>query len=342
MKMAMVVNDLATEQAVYTTTRLAVAAIDGGHEVWYVGTGDLAYDPDDVLRARAWRPPEKVGQLEDFFDGVLDAERERITVDDLDVLLLRNDPAEDVPDRGWAQTAGVVFGDLIARSGVLVLNDPAGLSRALTKLYLQRFPADVRPAAMITRDADDVREFVEAHGGKAVLKPLQGSGGQGVFIVQPEDDVNLKQMVEAVSRDGYAIVQEYVPAATEGDTRVFLIDGEPLRHDGAYAAFRRIPAPGEARSNMRVGAGVEPAEVDDRILRIVDAVRDQLVEDGMFLVGLDIVGDCLIEVNVFSPGGLGSVEAMTGVDFAPIVVEAIERKLRDSQTATARRGTRSR
>jgi glutathione synthase len=331
--MALVVNDLATEQAVYTTTRLAVAAMNAGHEVWYVGTGDLAYDPDDVLRARAWRPPTSVPELESFFDGVLEDERERITVDDLDVLLLRNDPAEDVPDRGWAQTAGVVFGDLVARCGVLVLNDPLGLSRALTKLYLQHFPAHVRPSAMITRDADDVREFVEAHGGRAVLKPLQGSGGQGVFIVQPDDDVNLNQMVEAVARDGYAIVQEYVPAAAEGDTRLFLIDGQPLEHEGAYAAFRRIPAPGDARSNMSVGAEVEPAEVDGRILRIVDAVRDQLVADGMFLVGLDIVGDCLLEVNVFSPGGLGSAQAMTGVDFAPIVIDAIERKLKRARSS---------
>jgi glutathione synthase len=140
-------------------------------------------------------------------------------------------------------------------------------------------------------------------------------------------------MVEAVARDGYAIVQEYVPAAAEGDTRLFLIDGRPLEHEGAYAAFRRIPAPGDARSNMSVGAEVEPAEVDGRILRIVDAVRDQLVADGMFLVGLDIVGDCLLEVNVFSPGGLGSAQAMTGVDFAPIVIDAIERKLKRARSS---------
>jgi glutathione synthase len=325
-RLGLFVNDVAAEQPIYTTTRLALGAVERGHDVWYIGAGDFACDPDDALRARAWRAPADLDDPEAFIAAASaeDSPRERLTVDDLDVLLLRSDPADDVPDRPWAQAAGVVFGEHAASRGVVVLNDPQGLARAFTKLYLQRFPREIRPATLVTRDAGEAREFIAAHGGRGVLKPLQGSGGQGVFIVTPDDEVNIEQMVEAIARDGYLVAQEHVPAAAEGDTRLFLLDGEPLRHDGAIAAFRRVPPPGEARSNTRIGAETEPAEVDDRMLAIADAVRPRLLEDGMFFVGLDIVGDVVLEINVFSPGGLGSVLKTTGVDFVPRVLDAIE------------------
>jgi glutathione synthase len=328
-KIGIVVNDIDSENPVYTSTRLAVTAVGRGHDVWYIGAGDFAVDPSDGLRARARPTPDGVTDLEAFLSAVTQSDSERISVDELDALVLRSDPAAEPPERSWAQTAGVIFGELAADHGVVVLNDPVGLSRALTKLYLQRLPREVRPATLVTRDADEVREFIEGHGGHGVLKPLQGSGGQGVFIVHPRDDVNISQMVEALCRDGYLIAQEYISAAAEGDTRLFLVDGEPLRRDGAIAAFRRIPAAGEARANTRAGAETAAATIDDTILHLVDAVRPHLVKDGMFFVGLDIVGDLVLEVNVFSPGGLGSAERATGVDFTPVVIEEIERTVED-------------
>ena len=324
MKLGIFVNDVETEKPQYTTTSLAMAAVHRGHDVWYIGAGDFACDPDGALRAHACRAPSGRNEREPFLEG-LDAER--ITVDDLDVLWLRSDPADDVPDRFWAQSAGIVFGGLAERRGVRVVNRPAGLSLAQSKLYLHHFPAEVRPATVITRDHDEVRRFVEDHEGKAVIKPLQGSGGQGVFIVTPEDEVNLDQMIDADLRDGYLIVQEQLPAAADGDVRMFLLDGEPLQADGAYAAFRRVPGEGEARANMSVGASVEVAAVDDTMLHLAGLVRPKLVEDGMFLTGLDIVGDRLLEINVFSPGGFGSVARLTGVDFNDVVIEALEHKL---------------
>lgn len=152
MRIAIAVNDVSSEEPAYTTTRLAVAAVERGHEVWYMGAGDFACDPDDAVRAQAWRAPSGVPDLESFLAGASNGSRDRITVDDLDVLLLRSDPADDLPRRPWAQTAGLLFGQRAAQRGVVVLNDPAGLSRALTKLYLQSFPADVRPATLVTRD----------------------------------------------------------------------------------------------------------------------------------------------------------------------------------------------
>jgi glutathione synthase len=133
-------------------------------------------------------------------------------------------------------------------------------------------------------------------------------------------------MIEAVIRDGYCIVQEYLPAAKEGDVRLFVMNGRPLWHDGQYAAFRRVNDTGDARSNMHSGGKSVPAEVTDRMLELVEIVRPKLVRDGMFLVGLDIVEDKLMEINVFSPGGLGSSQQHTGIDFAEVVIRDLERK----------------
>src|SRR5690606_31609580 len=134
-----------------------------------------------------------------------------------------------------------------------------------------------------------------------VLKPLQGSGGASVFLVRPDDIPNINQMIDAVSRDGYVIAQEYLPAATEGDMRLFMMNGRPLRVKGKYAAFRRIRSGGDMRSNGHAGGKLAEAEVTDTALRMAEIVRPKLVQDGMFLVGLDVVGDKLMEINVFSP-----------------------------------------
>lgn len=209
----------------------------------------------------------------------------------------------------------------------MVLNDPAGLSQALNKLYFQHFPAKVRPTTLVTRDRDHIRAFVAEHAGYAVLKPLQGSGGEGVFLVQPEDAPNLNQMIDAVVRDGYVAAQEYLPEALKGDLRLLMMNGRPLEVDGICAAFRRVRVGDDLRSNMRVGGQAVPAEVDETVLRIAELVGPRLVNDGMFLVGLDIAGDKLIEANVFSPGGFGSAHRFTGIDFTPTVIAALEEKL---------------
>jgi glutathione synthase len=326
MRLCLFVNDLATELPSYTTTRLAMTAARRGHEVWYLDADAFALDPDDHLRAHAWRPPPATEDADAFLADASTGVRDRLDVDDVDVLLIRNDPADDLKGRPWAQTVGLLFGELAARRGVLVLNDPGGLRRAVNKLYLEYLPRAVRPESVITRNANDVREFVEAHGGYAVLKPLQGSGGDGVFFVHPDDDRNLDQMVESLARDGYLAAQEVLPDADQGDVRVFVVDGELLLVNGSYAAFRRVPAEGESRSNMRTGGRAVPVDVDDEILDLVRCIRPQLQEDGMFLVGLDVIAGRLVELNVFSPGGLGSAQLVTGVDFSAAIVEALEQR----------------
>ena len=330
MRLGRVCNDCATEEAGYTTTRLGQQAVKMGHEVWLMGVGDLATDPDDGVRAWARAAPEKsYDSSAEYLAAVQgdSARIERIAVDDLDVLLLRNDPAADLGTRPWAQSAGYVFGQRAVSRGVIVLNDPSTLAGAINKMYFQHFPPEVRPRALISRSAEDIRKFVEQEDGRAVLKPLQGSGGTNVFLVQPSDIGNLNQMIEAVSRDGYVIAQEYMPAAAEGDTRLFLMNGQPLAVDGKYAAFRRVSAKGDVRSNVHVGGKTAKAEVNDEMLKIAEIVRPKLARDGMFLVGLDIVGSKLLEINVFSPGGLGTAAKLEEVDFTAAVIEALEKKV---------------
>jgi glutathione synthase len=330
MRIGFVVNDVMTEEATYTTTRLAMAAVNNGHEAWLIGTGDLAFDPDDSVRARARTVSKNNYKSLKTFLSELQSKKarvERITVDDLDVLMLRSDPAADQGRRTWAQMAGINFGRAAMRRGVIVLNDPDRLAQAMNKMYFQLFPEEVRPATLITRDRNEIRDFAREQGGKIVIKPLQGSGGQGVFLITEDNLGNLNQMVEAVSRDGYVVAQEYLESAVEGDVRLFMMNGQPLRYRGKYAAFRRVRSGDDIRSNIHAGGEKAKAVVDDVALHIAEIVRPKLVEDGMFLVGLDIVGSKLMEINVFSPGGLGSARQFEGVNFAHGVIEALERKV---------------
>jgi glutathione synthase len=329
MKVGFVVNDVGTEEPGYTTTRLAMAALNLGHEPWIMGAGDFIYDTDEHVHATArcaWRSRYK--SSESFLRDLQGkkAKVERITVDDLDVLMLRSDPSTDTGFRSWAQASGIIFGRVAMRHGVIVLNDPNGLSKAMNKMYFQLFPEEVRPKTIITRDRAELKRFAKEQG-SIVLKPLQGSGGQGVFLVRPESLPNLNQMIDAVSRDGYVIAQEYLPLAVEGDTRLFLMNGEPLRYKGRYAAFRRERTGDDLRSNIHAGGKLRRAEITDVHLRVAEIVRPKLVQDGMFLVGLDIVGDKLMEINVFSPGGLGSAQKFEKVNFAHAVIHALERKV---------------
>jgi glutathione synthase len=330
MRIAFVVNQIETEEVGYTTTRLAYEAQAKGHEAWYVACEDLLYDIDESVGAHARAaPPSEYDGLESYLAAVQgeNARQERLIFQEQDVLMLRNDPSLDAIDRPWAQGIGMIFGQMAARRGVIVVNDPYGLAKASNKLYFQSYPAAVRPKTLITRKREDIKDFV-SKAKQVVLKPLQGSGGASVFLVREDVDTpNINQMIDAVSRDGYIVAQEYLPAAAEGDVRLFLMNGSPLVHEGKYAAFRRVNAGGDMRSNVHAGGQIQPAEITPEMLKIAEIVRPKLIRDGMFLVGLDIAGDKLLEINVFSPGGLNSAQKMESVNFGSAVIEALERKV---------------
>ena len=328
MLIAFFVNDMATEHPNYTTTLLAHEAVKRGHRACYVTPGDFVMDATDRLRVHArFAPTKKIKTRAEFFKAMqaVADECEMVDVADMDVLMLRSDPSLEHA-RPWAESAGILFGRAAAARGVLVLNDPDSLSHAINKLYFQSFPETVRAATLITNTPADVKAFAEEHG-KIVLKPLQGSGGQSVFLVGDDNKSNINQMIEAVARDGYLIAQAYVPAAAKGDIRLFLMNGSPLRVGNKFAALRRVSAEDDIRSNVHAGGKAVAAEIGETELRVAELIRPKLIADGMFLVGIDIVGDKILEVNVFSPGNLTSCSTMNKANFAAEVLKSIERKV---------------
>lgn len=331
MKIGMVVNRIETEKDDYTTIRLARIACERGHDVAFIGLGDFIYDPCGSVHAHTISPRSK-----DYADDAAlladiqgkDAVTARLSLEDLDVLMLRSDPADEMSHRPWAPTSGLLFAQLAAARGVIVLSDPVHLTDAQNKTYFQHFPEQVRPETCITRNHKVITEFVEAHADTAVIKPLQGSGGRGVFIIRPEDKPNINQMIDAVVRDGYALVQEYLPKAEQGDLRLLLINGRPLEVDGTYACVKRHNETKDMRNNISAGAKTTAAQPDEDALRLAEIVGPKLINDGMYLVGLDIVGDKLMEINVDTPGGLNMIEDLTGVDFCGHILDDLEHKVR--------------
>jgi glutathione synthase len=327
MRMAFLVNRVETEVDEYATTRLAKAAALMGHEVWYVGLGDVRIgEPDGEIGAHA-RPgiARDDDTLTAFVDRMKESAAERIRLDKLDAVFLRNDSIEDLQDRPWASSLGAVFGQLLVAHGVTVVNDPTVLLRAAAKTYLDDFPAEIRPRSLLTRNQEDVRNFISSVG-RSIIKPLYGAKGRNVFMVDAEDEPNLNQMMEAVLEDGYIYAQGYVDGAEEGDMRIFLLDGELIEVDGHVSAFRRVPEGNDPRANISTGGRMRPGDITEKKRAVVEAMRDKLVQDGMFFVGIDLIGDKVVEINAESPGGLQAIERLYEVDICPIVIDALERR----------------
>jgi len=333
MKLGLVVNDVFTESEYYTTTQIALTASNMGHQVWYIGLEQLAYGADDVVYAKARRVPEHKYLSQAVFIRTLQSNKaieKHLNFDDLNILWLRNDPAEDTLSRPWAKFAGINFGRLAMTHGVLVLNDPNGLCIAANKMYLQYFPKAVRPRTLISKDPSDIKKFIHQEGGEAVLKPLSGSGGHNVFLIHNEEKANINQIIEAISVEGYVIAQEYLPQAVNGDTRMFLLNGKPLICKNKFAIMQRARKRGDEdmRSNMSAGAIATKATLTPEMLKIAEIIRPKLIQDGMFFVGLDIVGDKLMEINVFSPGGLHECDHFEKGKFCTEIIYALERKVK--------------
>ena len=328
MKITFLVNDLATEVPTATTTILSFAAARRGHTVHILGIDQLTYLEDGRVGGLAHVAPTGSRTKESFLAALQerDAPKERITSDDMDVFWLRYNPSEELEhDRHWAQHAGILFGRLAMARGVIVLNHPDTLAYAIDKLYFQHFPESVRPATIVTRDIEEIRRFHRSCGGKVVLKPLNGYGGADVFLVE-KDLTNLKQMIETIQRGGFIMAQEFLPG-DRADTRFFLVNGEPLVVDDRYAALRRVAQGEDFRSNMTAGGKGRAPRITDRMLELAAAVGPKLKRDGIFFAGLDSVADRIVEINCISTGGLNAAGRLQKVDFAPAVIELIERKV---------------
>lgn len=331
MKITFVLDDVAKENPVYTSILIAHNMHNKGHEVYLTDVRSLAYYPDGHMGARVRKAPKKSYKTQHEFLEEIKGENavvERVLATDMDILFVRNDPSAAPSNEMWAQTPGAVFGQVATMDGVIVLNDPFTLSDSVNKMYFQQFPEDVRPKAIITRDVEEIKDFYKQQKNKKmIIKPLQGSGGKGVFLINEDSAANMNSMIEADLRDGYIIAQEYIPEAAEGDIRLFMVNGKMLERDGKVAALHRYSESGDARSNIHAGGTTKKAKITHKIREIAERVRPKLVQDGVFMAGLDIAGDKLLETNIFSPGGLGTACELEEADFASEVVEALERKV---------------
>lgn len=328
MKIAFIINDHTTEKPNYTTPALGYAAYKRDHDVYFIGVGELSYASQGHLSVRCKTIKDhKFNSQETYFKALQNESFTKISSKDLDVLFLRNNPADEINERDWAQNAAFIFGEIAMNNGVIVLNHPKSLAGAVNKMYFQHFPEILRPKTIVTRDHQEIKDFFKQQKQKMILKPLQGSGGTNVFMMDKKNEHNLTQTIDAICRDGFVIAQEYLTEATKGDTRLFLMNGKPLQVDGKYAMMQRVNASGDIRSNIHAGGKPAKVKMTDQIMQLADIVRPKLVQDGMFLVGIDIVGDKLMEINVFSPGGINVIGQMYDADFATPIIEAIEKKV---------------
>ncbi len=331
MKICFVISDIKTETC-GTTVVILKKAHERGHEVFVMSVGDFIFhrDEDISLRCKKIPPSIKGEKVEEFWIQVQDdsLKEQVFPSKEMDILFLRNNPTEETSDRHWAEHSGIAFARMIQQSGVLVLNDAFAMSHAfIDKLYFEELPLEIKPNSLITRNKEDLLKFWESNGKKMVLKPLEGSGGQDVYLID-EDKKNINQIVDSLTKKGYIIAQEFLPEVSKGDVRVILMNGKVLEQNGEKAVIRRISTDkNEFRSNLSLGAKAKKAKFTPEMEHIISLTAPKLIRDGLFFVGLDIVKDKLIEINVLSPGGLDHCEEIGMPDFTDSVIDALERKM---------------
>ncbi len=328
MKIAFVINQTHKETERFTTTLLALKAHQLGHEIYYIGLADFYYESAHIAaHVRAVLPEQHITSAKALMEALRNCKKIKMELEIMDVVWLRFDPVLDMVNRPWAASSALQFASLLKEKGVQVINDPDSLSRASNKLYLEGFDETIRPKTIVTRNYADVVDFFEKQNKLIILKPLKGSGGKNVFLINKENQQNLKQTVEAIARDGYVIGQEYLHEAAQGDIRFFLLNGEPILINGKFAAVHRVQQGNEIRSNVHQGAKTQAAQITPELLLTVDKVKDKLIQDGMYFVGLDIVGDRIMEINVFSPGALCQTEEIVKEDFSTFIIKQLETKI---------------
>ncbi|MEQ5789431.1 glutathione synthase [Muricauda sp. NFXS6] len=330
MRICFVLNKVATE-ANGTSIALMTKAHEMGHNVSATGVGgfNLDYAGTITIDVTAVKKGKEIKKPEQYLEALKSKQalQKRIEASSLDVLFIRNNPTEERAGREWAEHSGIAFGRMVQQLGVLVLNDAYALSNAfIDKLYFEELPKSIKPASIITRNKEDILAFWKENNKKMVLKPLEGSGGQNVYLID-ENQKNLNQIISTLTAEGYIIAQEYLPEVKHGDVRVLLMNGKILEQDGKQAIIRRVSGKGEFRSNFSLGATADNSKLTGAMQHIVDITAPKLINDGLFFVGLDIVKDKLIEINVLSPGGLAKFNKIGLPDFTQTVIRAIERKL---------------
>ncbi|WP_374655903.1 glutathione synthase [Dongia sp.] len=288
---------------------LGLAAQARGHHLYHYHPRQLSWR-DGKVTARA-RPV--TFRRERGNHATLGAE-EVLDLSKLDVILMRQDPPFDM--------AYITATHILERihPDTLVVNDPSHVRNAPEKLSVTEF-RNVMPPTLITSDRYEIMAFRNEHK-DIIVKPLFGNGGAGVFHVKPDDEnlASLLEMFTQFYREPIQI-QRYEPAVRQGDKRIILIDGK------AVGAINRVPAAGEARSNMHVGGQAVKSELSRRDLEICEIIGPELKKRGLIFVGIDVIGSYLTEINVTSPTGLQQINRFDGVCLEDRIWDAIEARL---------------
>jgi glutathione synthase len=303
-----------------STFALMLEAQSRGHALWH-------YEVRHMALREGVKTPHGAKREERLFAKVRQVRVERrhgahfafgdfqdMDLGSMDVVLMRQDPPFDMA----YITATHLLEHIHPKT--LVVNDPAAVRNAPEKLLVTHFP-DLMPPTLITWDTDAIRSF-RAEYKDIIVKPLFGNGGAGVFRIKPDDE-NLASLLEmhfARSREPL-MIQRYEPAVRQGDKRIILVDGV------AMGAINRVPAAGEARSNMHVGGRPEQSPLTARDREICEAIGPTLRAQGLIFVGIDVIGDYLTEINVTSPTGLQEIARFDGVHLEKAIWDRIEEKV---------------
>lgn len=282
-----------------------------GHEVYYLEMADLF-----VEHARAMGRARRIESRREYRQHFTFHEERTGPLGDFDAIFMRKDPPFDV-----AYLHATQLLDLAARDGAFVINNPAGLRAANEKLYALNFPT-VIPPTLVSQDPKRLKDFLHELGGEMIIKPIDGHGGAGVFYVHREDR-NLNSLLETITRDGKEpiIAQRYLPEVRQGDKRLIVLNGAPL------GGTLRVPREDEHRGNIHVGGTCAKAEVTARDREICRVLAPRLRQEGLYFVGLDIIGDYLTEVNVTSPTGVQEIDALDNTRLEANVIDFVEHQV---------------
>jgi glutathione synthase len=294
-----------------TSFALMLAAQGCGHRVDHCLMRDVYLEGGRVFAAVQQATMQLVAT-----QPIVLGERQDVCLHDVDVVFIRKDPPFESQYLWCTQLLELLRGD------TLVMNDPRGLREANEKLYACHFP-ELMPRTLVASDKKRIKRFVESVGGRAVIKPLSGARGDGVFVLDAKD-FNFNAIVEAQTDTGrrVAMTQEFLPAVHEGDKRVLVLGGEPL------GALLRVPASDDVRSNLAVGGRAVKTPITDSERALVAKLKPSLLRDGLYFVGIDLIGGKLTEVNVTSPTGIQQMTRLDGIAYSDQVIEWLEQNPR--------------
>lgn len=287
-------------------------ALARGHQIFHLGLKGL-YAKGHQAFAFARRCEVMRGQPHYRF---LD-EGNPYPLEAFNAIFMRKDPPADD-----AYIFATMILSLADSRRTFVLNSPAGLREANEKLYALNFPGAI-PPTLVSYESGRLKQFMKEQGGEMVVKPLDGHGGESVFLARG-DDRNLNPILEAVTRmeTRPIMAQRYIPEIRDGDKRVILLDGEPL------GGTLRVPRDDEHRGNIHVGGNCVKIDLTTRDLEICRMVGPRARRDGLYFVGLDIIGDYLTEVNVTSPTGVQEIDQLNSVNLEAKVIDFVEDRVK--------------